>query len=119
MKNIKISQENPERFKNPRFYYTYVDEQGKRHKKLCQEKKKKNEEAQNYIRNTKIIIEWPYLISNIAKDMYIKNGTHLKRLADFGKTLCDLTIKQKRYMIELIISQFGIWNIFDIKFFYI
>lgn len=115
MKNIKISQENPERFKNPRFYYTYVDEQGKRHKKLCPAECKSYEEAQNFIRNTKIILECPYLISNIAKDMYIKNGTHLKRLADFGKTLCDLTIKQKRYMIELIISQFGNRNIFDIK----
>ena len=44
MKNIKISQENPERFKNPRFYYTYVDEQGKRHKKLCPAECKSYEE---------------------------------------------------------------------------
>lgn len=115
MKNIKILQENPERFRNPRFFYTYVDEQEKRHKKLCPVECKSYEDAQKFIRNVTIVSESPYLISSIAKDMYLKNGTHLKRLADFGKILCDLTIKQKRYMIELIISQFGNRNIFDIK----
>ena len=38
MKNIKISQENPERFKNPRFYYTYVDANKKRHKKISRKR---------------------------------------------------------------------------------
>ena len=96
MKNIKISQENPERFKNPRFYYTYVDEQGKRHKKLCPAECKSYEEAQNFIRNTKIILECPYLISNIAKDMW----------SDTIKVQCLNCRKTKEYCNEKVRSKF-------------
>lgn len=115
MINIKIKQENPERYVNPRFYYSYVDDGGKRHKKLCPKECVSFEEAEKYVRNFSVNLESPYLVRNIAKNMYIENGIHIQRLSYFGKNLCSSSIKQKRYFVELIISKFGNKRIFDIK----
>ena len=115
MKNIKILQENPERYRNPRFYYTYVDSEGKRHNKLCPAECKSFSEAEKFVHKQVKSSEDPYLIRNIAKEMYTDNSVHLQRLSDFGKNLSSITIKQKRHFIELIISQFGNRNIFNLK----
>lgn len=48
-----------------------------------------------------------FLISYLAKDMYKPGSEHLKRLADFGKVLCEKTLVDKRHYIELIIKDFG------------
>lgn len=49
----------------------------------------------------------PYVIKQIAKDMFLKGSEHLLRMEGFGKTLSPETIYQRRLITERIISDFG------------
>ena len=115
MYNFQIFRENPERFKNPRFYFKFVDEEGKKHRKLCPAECKTYEEAKRYVNKLSFSDENCYLIRNIAAEMFLENSMHLQRLSNFGKNLSTITVKLKRYYIKLIISQFGNRNIFELK----
>ena len=90
-----------------KWYFTYYDEKQLRTKtcKNC----KTAEEALSVMKDFKkrFCSENQYLIKNIAKDMFIPESTHLKRLEKFGKDLSSETIHQKRQIIELIIQHFG------------
>lgn len=96
------------------FYYTYVDSSGKKHRKLCHDCRNLGE-AKLFVSKLKIETDSQYLIRNIAADMYVLGSEHLKRRKSFGKENCPITISQKRYFIELIISDFGTRNINTLK----
>ena len=49
----------------------------------------------------------PYLIENIAQNMYLEDFEHLERLKSFGKNLCERTLVEKRIYIKQIIKDFG------------
>ena len=56
-----------------------------------------------------------YLISRLAKDMFVPGSEHMERLLQFGRKLCDETIYQKRLFIEIIIENFGKQNLDELK----
>lgn len=88
--------------------FLYHDEDGKRHNKTCK-KCKTRQDALVFLKKFKkcFVSNNCYLIKNIAADMYLSESEHMKRLEKFGKHICEKTISQKRYFIELIIKEFG------------
>ena len=89
------------------YIFSYVDpathKRVQRQCKDCYNEKDAMQFARNYLQQSAS----PYLIRNICKDMYVKGKSHLLRLAAFGKEPDAKTISQKRYILDLICSQFG------------
>ena len=56
-----------------------------------------------------------FLIKNIAKDMFLPGSEHMVRLEQFGKTICQETLYQKRLFINKIVENFGECNIEELK----
>lgn len=81
-------------------------ENGKRKERVCKNCTSEAE-AITFAKKIGIKKKNPYLISEIAKDMYKEGSEHLARLEGFGKKLTKETLQQKRYIIESIISDFG------------
>lgn len=88
--------------------------QNKTHVRVC-----KNcqtyEEAKSYVSKLKFINENKFLIKNVAADLYLPGSLHIARLKEFGKVLSEETRLQKRHCIELIIKQFGEYDISKLK----
>lgn len=109
--NIKLDYDS----RKEKWFYSYLNENGQRVKRTCKGCKTKKE-AESFITKLKIENKDTYLIKNIAKDMYLNNSEHLKRLAMFGKVLTERTLNQKRSYIDLIIRRFGNYRINEINF---
>lgn len=100
--------------KSLKWYIHYCDYEGKKHQKLLKNCKTA-EEAKKCALKFSVLEDDQYLIKNISKDMYIPGGQHLERLAMLGKTFADETVCQKRMQIEIIIRQFGDFDIRNLK----
>ena len=86
--------------------FKFHDEKGMIHTKTCRKCTSKKE-ALAFMESFQKNNPDKLLIKNIASDMFLNESEHLQRLKMFGKTLCQKTIEQKRFIIELIISEFG------------
>ena len=87
-----------------RWMCSYENSTGK-HKRICHGCETEEEALEFLYRISQK--DNQFLIKNIAKDMYLPDGDHLKRLEQYGKKLCLKTIKQKRQVIELIVKEYG------------
>ena len=92
------------------FYYTYVDANKKRHKKMCKGCKSLKA-AKEFVSKLRVDDLEQYKIKNIAGDMFIVGSMHHKRMESFGKHNSINTINSKRHFIDLIIKNFGERNI--------
>lgn len=104
--------------KNNRWLYTYKDESGNFHKKICRNCTT-YEDAENYISKLKanyVDKREQFLIKNIAKNMFKPNSEQINRLKQFGKVYDLKTLNQKRHFIELIIIEYGDYYIDTLNF---
>ena len=93
--------------KDGKWYYITKDSvTGKQVSKLCKYCKTK-EEARDFIKKMALRSANPYLIKNIAKDMYEPGSDHLTILASRGKRPVAITISLKRTFVIFIIQEFG------------
>ena len=98
-----------------KWFYTFKDPvTNKKRTRICRECKTKGE-AQEYVKKLRYLSFDQYLISNIAADMFIDGKDHINRLKAFGKALDERTRLQRRQMIELIIKDFGAYQIHKLK----
>jgi integrase len=94
-----------------RWYYYYIDQNGKQIQKSCGKKVKNRSDAENFIRNlpdygssqpgAKV------LIRTIAENMYIPGSYHYRRRAELGRSTDINTMKESRGLIVKIIEDFG------------
>ena len=91
-----------------KWFYIYKDSVNKTHKRVCKNCTSK-EQAEAYVQKLDFINQ--YLIKNIAKEMYLPESEHIKRLESFGKRISEKTRAQKRQPIELIIKRWGEYSI--------
>ena len=82
-----------------RWMCSYENSTGK-HKRICHGCETEEEALEFLYRISQK--DNQFLIKNIAKDMYLPDGDHLKRLEQYGKKLCLKTIKQKRIVSNLV-----------------
>lgn len=92
-----------------RWFYACVKEDGSFEEKLCSNCFTRRE-AEVYVRNIAGMSS-SYLIKNLTKDMYVMNGRHLDRLAQFGKQLCEKTVLDRRFYIKVITKDFGDYDL--------
>ncbi len=97
--NVKILE------KNGKWFYCFLNG-NKKSMRVCRGCKTKKE-AEVFVSKLKFTKSSPYLIKNIAKDMFVKNSLHLERLYQLGKRFSENTIEQKKHFIDLIIKDFG------------
>ena len=69
--------------KNEKWFYSYHDGD-KNIECVCRYCKSKSE-AEEYVNNLTFLSCSPYLIKNIANDMFVEGGEHLNRLRQFGR----------------------------------
>lgn len=89
-----------------KWYYEYKDSNNVIHNRVCKDCRTRAE-AECYVKHLKIFSNEQYLIKNIAKEMYLPESEHLRRLNEFGKKITEETRIQKRQILELIIKKFG------------
>lgn len=73
------------------------------------------EEAKEYVNKLTFLKDNPYLIKNIAAQMYLPGSEHMLRLEKFGKKITEETRLQKRFFLDLIVKKFGDSDISKIK----
>lgn len=73
------------------------------------------EEAKEYVNKLTFLKDNPYLIKNIASQMYLPGSEHMLRLEKFGKKITEETRLQKRFFLDLIVKNFGDSDISKIK----
>ena len=78
------------------FYYTYVDANKKRHKKMCKGCKSLKA-AKEFVSKLRVDDLEQYKIKNIAADMFIVGSMHHKRMESFGKHNSINTINSNMY----------------------
>jgi len=94
-----------------RWYYYYIDGNGKKIKKACPCCQNRSD-AESYIR-TLPPLDGPVasspdlLLRDIAKDMYIPGSAHVDRRRQLGKTTKIETLKESRNYAERIIADWG------------
>lgn len=90
-----------------KFYYTYHDNSANRIVKRVCRGCTTLEEARIFASQVVEKKGTQYLIMTITRSMYFPGSSHLTRLQNFGRNLCQKTIHQKRQFIELIQHDFG------------
>lgn len=76
-----------------KWFYSYHDGD-KNIERVCRYCKSKSE-AEEYVNNLTFLSCSPYLIKNIANDMFVEGGEHLNRLRQFGRSIVEKTDYQK------------------------
>ncbi len=91
-----------------RWYYYFKDPiTGKSVQKACRGCKTQTE-AYAYVSSLPpIFAETKVTISTIAKYMFIPGSDHVHRLEKLGKELTLKTLKEKRYLLDVFVEQFG------------
>ena len=88
----------------------FRDFDGKIKKRICKGCKTKKQ-ALDFVKSLGKKKQNPYLIKEIAKDMFIEGGEHLQRLEGFGRKPSAETISQRRFITLQIITDFGEYDI--------
>jgi integrase len=104
--------------KTYRWYYTYTDPNTKQRPQKACKGCKTRKEAEAYIRTLNpesILTEKKALITDIAKNMYIPESPHIRRLAQLGRALDIKTILEYRRFVEKIINDWGSRALASIK----
>ena len=94
-----------------RWYYYYIDGNGKKIQKACPDCKNRSD-AESYIRtlpplDTPGAFNPDLLLRDIAKDMYIPGSAHVDRRRQLGKSTEIETLKEARTYIRHIVSYWG------------
>ena len=98
-----------------KWFYSFYDSLNKRMRtRICKDCKN-YDEAKSYLDGLDSVQDEQYLISNIAKEMFVENGEHLKRLSQFGKKNDITTIRQRKQILNLIVKEFGNFRIDKIR----
>ena len=94
-----------------RWYYYYIDGNGKKIQKACPGCKNRSD-AESYIR-TLPPLDRPgasnpdLLLRDIAKEMYLPGSAHVDRRRQLGKSTGAETLKESRNYIDRIIADYG------------
>lgn len=106
--NVKITE------KDGKWFYAFQNGASVS-KRVCRGCKSRKE-AEEFVSKLKFTKSSPYLIKNIAKDMFVPGSLHAERLFQLGKTLTERTFEHKRHYIDLIIKDFGEEEINKLRF---
>jgi integrase len=96
-----------------RWYYYYIDQNGKQIQKSCGKGIKNRSDAEDFIRtfpdygDPAAVAQGRVLIKTIAGDMYIPGSAHYKRRAELGKSTDLNTMREARGIIKKITADFG------------
>ena len=89
-----------------KWVFRFKDSEGKYRQRICKNCETESE-ALFYAMSLGKKKSNPWLVKNIAKDMYVEGGEHIERLRAFGRNLSNETISQSRLVTTYIINDFG------------
>lgn len=101
----------PKKLKNKtvhRWYYYFYDPfTGRKVQKACRGCKNQAEAFAFISALPPLFSEEKVTISTIAKDMFIPESDHVRRLDKLGKSLDFKTLREKRHKLDIFVTEFG------------